>query len=319
MRWSATWLVTTALLALACAQAPDEPINLPPGGSGSTGSGSSVAAKQFYLEKVHPAFDLTCTWCHAAAEAGQQPPGDAPQWLSLDPEQAYANIEAYGGLIAHPENSIILLQGEHMGPALVPKQDILVREWLMLEVAERGLPNPDDNTTTTSTGSGSNPPGLTAEDALNQFSACMDLQTYDDTQMYLVAHQQTTGWGPCRGCHNTGWAGAFLDDNQELTFDMNKQRPYLLKLVTVKVENGAFIDLEQSNRFRNKGVEPCSYLEDTDPANDIYCHPKYVLNPNVDTAVTAFYDATYTAWKNGECGMVPMGEGGAGGAGGAPP
>jgi hypothetical protein len=309
MRRGIAWLAWFALLA-GCAGTPDEPVTLPPG---STGSG--MGAKQFYIEKVHPAFDLTCTWCHAAKEAGTEPPGNAPQWLSLSPETAYSNIEAYQGLIAHPENSLIILQGEHMGPALVPKQEQLVREWLMLEVEERNLPDP--GAPTTSTGSGSNPPGLSAEDALNQFAACMTIDNYLATGMNLVPHQTTVGFGVCRGCHNTGWAGAFLDDDSQLTFDMNKQRPYLLKLVTADVQNGAFVDLVQSERFRMKGTEPCSYLLDMDPENDIYCHPKYILNPNVDQAVNDFFTVTYDAWKAGDCAAPMDGGGGGGGAGGA--
>jgi len=309
------WLASGALLVACaaplegCAGTPDEPLNLPPG---STGSGSNLPAKQFYIQKVHPAFDLTCTWCHAAAEAGQEPPGGAPQWLSLDPEQAYANIEAYEGLIAHPSNSLIILQGEHMGPALVPKQEQLVREWLLLEVKERALPDPENP----STGSGS-APAVTAEEALGQFAGCMTIENYQLTEMYLVAHQQTVGYGVCRGCHNTGWAGTFLDDDQNLTFEMNKQRPYLLKLVTAEVQDGAFVDLVQSNRFKMKGSEVCSYLEDADPANDIYCHPKFILNPDVSAAVDNFFQATYDAWKSGAC--SPQDGEGAGGAGGGTP
>jgi hypothetical protein len=299
------WLASLGMAVVACAQAPTE-LALPQGGSGS-GASAGVPAKQYYVEHVHPALDLTCTWCHAATEAGQAAPNNAPQWLSLSAEAAYDKITAYPGILAHPDNSLLILQGEHMGPALVPKQDQIIREWLMLEVAERGLPNPDNP----SSGSGSNPSG-TAEQGLNDFADCMTQELWDQHEMYLIPHQQTTGWGPCRGCHNTGWAGAFLDDDQTLTFEQNRKRPYLLKIVTAKVENGAFVDLEQSNRFRNKGVEPCTY---EDPA---LCHPKYVLNPQQDENLTAFFNAVHAAWEAGDC-EAGGGVGGEGGAGGGEP
>lgn len=303
-----TWLVVvTGLLALACDNKGND-VLIPgtPPGSGGGGGQTEGGAYEFYVENVHPALDLTCTWCHAAVEAGGEAPGNAPQWLSVTADQSYANIEAYGTLIAHPKNSLLLLQGEHMGPALQPKQAAIVNEWLLMEAEERNLPTPEDPIDP------EGPPANTAEDALNQFAACMTRELWDANEMFLLPHNQTAGWGVCRGCHNRGYAGAFLDDDQTLTYEENKKRPYLLKLVTAKIgENGAFEDLIPSNRFRLKGSEICTYEDEA------LCHPKYSLNPNVDANITAFFNAVHTAWSNGTCGDPPMGEGGGGGAGGA--
>jgi hypothetical protein len=315
----------TGALAVGCAEAPPEPFNLPPGGP----PGGSETAKKFFIDQVHPQLTLTCVSCHAADELNQPIPNNAPQWLSTSAGTAYERVEARGNLIAHPDNSMFILQGEHMGPALTSQQDGLIREWLLLEVAERNLPTPEDPPTGGEGGNGQPPPPQkTAAEALDEFAACMNRERFTGTDpvptppalaAYALASQQTSGWGPCVGCHNSGWAGAFLDDNADLTFEMTRQRPYLLKLVTAQVENGVFKDLVPSNRFYNKGVEICSYLEDEIEENDIYCHPKYVLNPNVSAALDDFFTATYDAWASGTCDGPPPGEGGggAGGEGGA--
>ncbi len=307
MTWRTTCFVAVmGLSVLACDKGGNDILipGTPPGSGGGTQNDDSAFA--FYKEKVHPALDLTCTWCHAATEAGEVAPGNAPQWLGLDPDTSYANIEAYGTLIAHPKNSLLLLQGEHMGPALQPKQAQVVQEWLLMEVEERGLPTPTDPVEP------GGPPVITAEDALAEFAECMTRELWDQNEMYLLAHNQTAGWGPCRGCHNRGYAGAFLDDDETLTYEETKKRPYLLKLVTARIgENGAFEDLIPSERMRFKGSEICTFEDQA------LCHPKYSLNPNIDANLTNFFTAVHTAWKNGTCGDPPDdGGGGEGGAGG---
>jgi hypothetical protein len=289
----------------ACADGPDSTLDI---GSWNQQNPEAGGAKKFYVENVHPMFQATCTWCHAAEST--EGLAEAPRWLSYEAEQAYTDIEAYG-LIAHPDNSLILLQGEHQGPALQPNQVKTVKEWLTMEVEERGLPDPEDPTDP-STSSGNNPPGLSATEALDQFAACMSETDFQESMFYLLAYNQTAGMGPCLGCHTGGWGGALLDDDQTLMYDMNKQRPYVLKLATAEVVDGAFSDIVQSNRFRLKGTEICNY---PDPS---LCHPKYTLNPQVDAAVTDYFNRTYDRWKNGLCdGMGGGGEGGAGGGGGA--
>lgn len=296
------------LMALACDNEGGGVI-LPenPSGSGSGGGTQTTGtALEFYINEVHPALDLTCTWCHAAVEAGELAPGEAPQWMSLDPATSYSKIEEYGSLIAHPANSLLILQGEHMGPMLQPKQEELVREWLLMEVEERGLPTPSDPPDNPM-----GPPAASAEEALQQFSECMTREVWDQYEMNLIAHSQTLGWGPCRGCHNRGWAGAFLDDDETLTYDQSRQRPFLLKYVTAKIsDEGAFEDIVPSNRMLNKGTETCSY-------DDVSaCHPRYTLLPNVTTNIEGFIAEVHTRWINGNC-DAPLGMGGMGGGGGA--
>ncbi len=299
-----TWLVVAVgLFALACKSNGDGGLVIPdnPSGGGG-GDAQTMTAREFYTANVHSALDLTCTWCHAAAEAGETPPGNAPQWLSLDPQQSYDNIDDYGSLIAHPKNSLLLLQGEHMGPALQPKQVQIVEQWLTMEVAERDLATPDDPIAP------DGPPANSAEEALTQFGACMTRELWDLHEMNLLAHNQTAGWGPCRGCHNRGFAGAFLDDDETLTYEQNKKLPYMLKIVTAQVSAaGVFEDLVPSERMVFKGSEICTY------ADEALCHPKFALNPNIAANLNAFFTTVHTRWTEGLC-DAPVG--GAGGAGG---
>ncbi len=297
--------LAAATAVYACAEGPNDLID-----PGSWNQNQETGgAKKFYIENVHQMFEATCTWCHAEESTDGVP--EAPRWSSHDPEKAYANMEAHGGLIAHPKNSLLLLQGEHQGPALQPNQRLTVEKWLMMEVEERGLPtpeNPDPSTTST----GQPPQGITAEEALDQFAACELQSDFEESMFYLLAYQQTTGWGPCRGCHNAGWAGTFIDDDATLMYEQNKKRPYVLKLAKATVENGAFKDIEPSNRLKNKGSEPCNY---PDPN---LCHPKFTLDPIVSGAVDDYFARTYERWSNGLCdGMGAGGAGGGGGGGGA--
>lgn len=306
---SLRWFLMAALsvcATVACNEGDDT------GSSGdwttsSTGSGGSNAstAKQFYIDKVHPTFDLICTYCHATGDNA------APVWAHNDAETSYVAIDEYGNLITAPSNSLLLLQGEHAGPALVPQQKDIVREWLELETKERGLSGSGNGS---GSGSGGGTSTVSAETALSQIGDCMNLEVWNGTMAYIVADGQTVGWGPCRGCHNTGWGGAFLDDDTDLMFSQTKKLPFLLKWVTAKIEDGVFKDIVPANRFANKGTEKCTYEDET------LCHPNYVLPPSVQEPLDEFVNETIERWKSGTCDDPYNGGagGGGGGGGGAP-
>ncbi len=303
MRGTILALSIAATAAVGCGSGGGAPLPILP-------ADSSSAAKTFFLKNVYPALQLTCAFCHAAPNN----PVHAPQWMGFDAATSYANIETFEGLIAYPTNSKILLKGEHTGPALTPTQAKLVQQWLQLEADERGLkaPKPPDMPKPT------DPPAVSADEALGQFGKCMSYDDFMTTKAYELAFQQTTGWGPCRGCHNSGWAGAFIDDDSKLMFQQNQHKPFILKLAAFTTQNGAFKDIVPANRFRDKGSEPCTYSGDQ---KDL-CHPKYVLVPEVQDGLDAFFKATYDRWKKtaGKCdaGAGGGGAGGAGGAGGGP-
>lgn len=327
MTWRRLSFAALALSAGCSVQQPSELKIAPGGGSSSGGETTPGFAKAFYLERVDPEFQGTCAACHATGAAS------APIWLVAgDGEASYAKIESFydpakgGALIAIPDNSLIILQGLHTGPDLTPDQEAKVREWLTLEATERGLagapPAPGGGgeggslavgatgAGTGGGGAGGAPPvesELTAAEALAQFGACMSLTDWKEKGMHLLYSRQTVGAGPCVGCHSSGQMGAYLSSNEADTFEANTKLPYLLRIVTTLTDtNGAFVDLQASNRFVLKGTEPCQ------KPNPLDCHPKYVLDPAV-VDVEGFYNVTYQRWKEGTCGEDPGGQGGAGG------
>lgn len=266
----------------------------------------------FFANAVYPELQLSCAFCHAAPDN----PVSAPQWLGFDESASYDRVVKFAGLVVWPENSNLVLKGEHTGPALTSAQRDTVLEWLALEAKARGIePPPKEPEPTSDEGVGG-----TVEEVLDAFGACMRFDDFVAAKLDLLAYQQTTGWGPCRGCHSSGWAGAFIDDDAKLMFEQTRKRPFLLKYVGWLLEGGVVKDVVQSNRMRDKGVEVCGYVG----ADEALCHPKYVLLPQVDAAIDAFFNATYDRWKasNGNCDGVPSdgaggAGGGAGGAGGA--
>jgi hypothetical protein len=277
---------------------------LPIGGNNQGGT----AAKEMFLKEVYPALQLTCAFCHSVPKN----PVNAPLWMGFDAQASYSAIEKQEGLVACPDNSKLLLKGEHTGPALTPTQLKAAKAWLEAEAKERGL----DCTKKTDPVKPNAPPKLTADEALDQFGKCMKLDDFKKTNVHLLAYEQTAGWGPCAGCHNTGWAGAFIDDDVQLMFEQNRKKPFILKLVEFTTQGGEFKDLVVSKRFAAKGTELCGYTG----KNEKLCHPKYTLIPKEQggTDIEGFFKITHDRWKktNGKCDGAGGGDGG-GGAGGA--
>jgi hypothetical protein len=239
----------------------------------------------------------------------------APIWLKASPTEAYDQVDTYKSqygsqLIAIPDNSELLLHGEHTGPALSKTQELLIRDWLELEVEERGLAVAGaGGTGSGSTGTGSVPTKTVAE-ALEEWGNCMSLDDWTQTGMDTLNNQQTVGSGPCNGCHSTGQAGSFLSDNTVDTFEANRKKPYMLKLVIGSVSSdGGFQDLVPAKRFIEKGSGGCSLEDKT------LCHPVYALQTSALNAVNNFFAKTKTRYDAGPC--TPEGLGGAGGGGGA--
>lgn len=237
-------------------------------------------AKAMYKNTVHPKI-ATCAACHASGGSG------APIFMANEAEASYASLDAYSpALIVAPANSQLLLHGPHTGPGLTPDQQSAIEDWLLLEVEERGLENPDPG----------DPTQLTLDQALAEFGACMDIAIWEATGMNKLPEQQTAGEGPCLGCHSNGEGGTWLSLNVDETFAKHQKFPYIKRLVTgtVDEQTGAFKDLIPANRYIEKGSTPCA---DNDPT----CHPMYILTPTNQDAVTSFVQQTLDKWHNGGC------------------
>jgi hypothetical protein len=243
---------------------------------------------------VDPELTLSCKKCHATGADG------APVFLDSDPQASYARIRARQDLYQPPQNSQLLLHGEHTGPALTPSQATKVTAWLNLEFP--GTP-PSGTATSTSSGwsgssasssaSGSPPPGTgTAASALDDFGKCMSYDDWTNTGMDKFPQNQTQ-FGPCEGCHEHGNGGTFLSADPVETFNRNRAAPYVNKLVRARYENGAFAGLEPNDRFIKKGATSC--------VGDDICHPEYVLPVDQVNALEAFQSKTLLKMNGAVC------------------
>jgi hypothetical protein len=269
----------------------------------SNGMGA-LTARQMFDQNVAPILQMKCSTCHADTTV----PG--PDFLGTDKTNTaayYTSITADPRFITTPpENSLLLLKGEHTGPAFCSPEEAggtgsgrgctptteksMVEAWLVQEGRERtGTMMPPTT--------GSQP--RTLEEAMTRFGACMDGaiwdQTYGATQETEVAYQQTTQ-GPCYACHSTGTAGSFLsqtshDPNNPATstFDQNRLMPDILKLVQPTYNtDGTLKDLVPADRWILKGQE----------ATQGGTHPTYNLSGTRQQALSSFLTQTLTKYRN---------------------
>lgn len=236
--------------------------------------GAILSARELFDRNVSPILELRCAFCHSGANVV-----DGPDFMGAAPIDFYDNLTGDARFVpARPDDSLLLLKGEHTGPAFTAQEAQTVTAWLLKEADERGLvpaePNPEL------------PPAdytpKTVTDALERFGNCMLRADWDatyglseDTQ---VAYQNTTE-GRCYACHATGTAGAFLSQSPGDTFDQSTVRPYVLKLVLPTAnEDGSFRALVPAYRFRDKGGDQG--------------HPSYQLTAERSDAINAFVNTT---------------------------
>jgi cytochrome c553 len=301
------WLLATTLASAALIACTGDTINLLPddgedddteqGGDGSgagSGDGGSTStttpgasAKDFYISSVHDSLAATCNECHATGDNG------GPIFMAELADASYNALVGFSpSLIAIPENSNLILHGEHTGPALTAAQIPVVSQWLDMEAEERGL-----------VGGGDDPPpsGPTLQEALQGFADCMSYENWLATGMDNTAASQTQ-FGDCNGCHAQGEAGYIANKINDMDmFAQSREFPFVKKYVSGTVnENGAFAGLVAANRVINKGLE----AGDCDPEID-NCHPVYSLSPTNLAAVEQFVSITMELYENGGCTPQP--------------
>ncbi|MEP7121824.1 MAG: cytochrome c [Byssovorax sp.] len=310
--WTAASATLSLLILAGCATPPPSTINInTQSGSGGSGAGPGAGgsetsaetsvgvggagggmvggqAKAYYIANIDSQLNATCASCHASGQNG------APIFMGMNPEASYNALDQHGGLVVAPENSLMLLHGAHTGPALTAAEKTDVTTWLTMEANERGL----------STGGGMGgadggaPSAITLKQALDEYGACMDITDWTDNKLDTLYNAQTLNYGPCGGCHGNGDGGNWLSSNKQETFDMNKKFPYIKRQITGTVDaDGNFKDLIASNRWIQKGSEPCQ--------PNTNCHPAYVLPPTLKTGVETFVSKTLDKWHNKTCTPSP--------------
>jgi hypothetical protein len=268
------------------------------------GGMGSITARQLFDRNVAPILQAKCMACHQ----GAAPDATGPKWMGATSANWYGMITGdVGGetrfVTAVPENSLLLLKGEHAGPAFCnttntnsaglnhncspTTEEQSVTAWLLKESQERfgnTMPPPPPPTTMDYT-------PRTASEALTRFGACMSLtdwnNTYAQSNQTMVARQNTTQ-GPCLACHATGTGGAYLSGNSDDTFQENRTRPFVLKMVANAAPNpdGTFNPaLLPSYRFRDK-------------ASGDGTHPNYVLSSERAQAIDQFVSLTMARYND---------------------
>lgn len=287
--------IVLGLAALGCGDEPIHGLAPPPtGGSGGLPDDGYYTAKELFDRDAYPILSTRCTPCHSLGY------NEAPIWMGVDASNSYARIEAYPKtFIAYPENSWFRLKGEHTGPALEAYEDLLISDWLTVEVKERSLVGEEYYGPEGEGGAGGagGSPGtgpVTLTEALDQFGKCMTMEDWQATGMVNLPDQPTE-FGACKSCHFAGMGGNFLSGDDVVTFEKNRLFPFVLKIAVGTVdENGAFLDLVAARRHIDKGIESQNCNQDP-------CHPIFTLSPAMEAAVDDFFMFTYDRWKQGAC------------------
>ena len=272
---------STACVGSLDTQAPGGDDDSVAGGPDGGGVPASLA-RQTFETQVEPILLASCSTCHADNNAI-----DGPDYLGTGPDTYYDSLTSDMRLIgSSPSNSMLLLKGEHTGPAFTSAQATVVAGWIQQEIQERGITPPSE------TPPPADAPPTTLTAALRRFGDCMSIDDWDATNMQNVANQNTED-GPCYACHSSGTAGSFLSQNSQDMFDMNRQTPYILKLALGTVNSdGSFKDLVPARRFMDKGQEEG-------------LHPSYLLSAERTQSVTDFYNLTYQHYLAGNCTPAP--------------
>ena len=148
---------------------------------------------------------------------------------------------------------------------------------------------------TTADGGGPQATTETLQGTLSEFGQCMSVEAFVRTGIYKLHKGITKDNQQCGSCHANGEGGAFISEDLEAMFDHNASFPGVMRLVTGTVdERGNFVTLVPSNRYIEKGVEPC--LEGD------ACHPRFNLSADLQQSVVDFVEDALERWKNKSCG-----------------
>jgi hypothetical protein len=246
----------------------------PPPDPNASGA-DTAAAKAFFVSKVYPSIEPTCSKCHSTGEHG------APIFLASGGDSSYTAVEGDTGLIADPNTSPLIQHGLHSGPALTSDQGDLVTQWLNMEVTARKL-----------SGNTGKPANLRA--AFKAFGACMDYTEWQALGLDALPQTNTENQGQCVSCHVAGQASLWLGTNKEETFLKFTQFPYIQRLVVGSVNaSGAFDSLQNSRRLMDKGTEAQQVNANS--------HPRFALSPTVMANITQFVSDTMSNMNAGRC------------------
>jgi cytochrome c553 len=229
-------------------------------------------ARAYYEKKVHPELVVTCASCHKTTA------DCTPPFMAEDAASSYELLREHHGLVTWADDSNLVHHGAHTGPALTGVQEKLVREWLALE--RPGAPE-----------------HLTQIDALVDLGDSMQLEDFENTEIWKLAYQQTE-FGPCGSCHKTGEAGTWIGYNVQEMFDKSTKLPYIKRLVHPVYDEATshFVRFEPSER----------YVFKTELANKCgSAHPLAAIPALMENAIHTFVTCSLERFTDGTSKTCP--------------
>jgi hypothetical protein len=137
-------------------------------------------------------------------------------------------------------------------------------------------------------------PTQTLQAALADFGSCMSIEVWAKSGIYKLYKAKAEGNMQCQACHSDNTGGAALSEDIMWSFKKNQVLPSVMRLVTGTVDDrGNFKTLVPSNRYIDKGVDPCL------PGDS--CHPKYTLPADLQRGVATFVEESLKRWKMDNC------------------
>lgn len=249
-------------------------------GSSSGGGSCGNDGVEVFNGEVRAILVAACAQCHSSEFSS-----NGPDFLGASAGDFYGMLTTKSRFVSSsPQNSALLNKGEHTGPAFTSTQHAAVSKWLSIEANERF-----------GACSGVAPSNCkTAEALLAEFGACMTLDDWTTSKMHEISTQTST-FGACHTCHALGAGGNYMTNpvsvpDIELGFDKMRKLSPILNLVAWPDmgPGGECPDIKPSYRWRDKGIDGGE-------------HPKYVLAPEHEAALDAWFAVTYAKWKNGPC------------------
>lgn len=272
-------ILATALVAAAGAAGCVGSLEPNPGDDTTVDAPTTQASagRTMFDRDVKPMLESNCASCHAGA-VGSQPykflgvAGDTDDY-----DKVTGDPGINGGW--QPSLASLLTQGAHEGPAFSDAEKAKITAWMTQEATDRNvdLSNPPPPPT--------NGP-LSARQALAQWSACMQLQDWTDSQVFQWANKGTNNNGPCTTCHTNGAGAYYATGDANEMFTMNRQEIFIKTFFAVAPKNLA--DPSQGYEVVVNEAKLCAK-----GAGDGQSHPNYNCNGgNQMTYLRDFYTRT---------------------------
>lgn len=266
--------------------APEDTTPVVPNPNQPLPEGDAAAAKAAFDTSVAPIMQQKCGGCHTAQG------GFTPLFLGAGPVDGYytalvADTLVNGGFRAESARLLLKLQiGPHQGVTYSQDEVTTISNWLTAELAVR---NPGQKP-------GDIPPAAPV-DALAQWSGCMTLSDWQQTNMGQWANKQTNDGDTCAACHGNGLARFATNPQSTTMFEANRFELFINGFFAVELDpvsgEGKIIP----------AVAKLKYMGSNTPGNN---HPRYNINDNDQNfqRLQQFYQLTSARVESGECGAA---------------